>query len=130
MTAPNLGHIPCSTPESACGVGCGKCITTATAFAYGTREQRGQWRSLIATMESTLRLHRHRPARLIDLDEYLYQRSSGMIGGLWQLIRGAAILAIEDGCEQITRELLDLVPVDYAVHRATPPRRQPRRAVS
>jgi hypothetical protein len=41
-----------------------------------------------------------------------------MIGSLSQLIRGAAILAIEDGREQITRDLLDIVPVDYAAERA------------
>jgi hypothetical protein len=41
-----------------------------------------------------------------------------MIGSLSQLVRGAAILAIEDGTEQITRELLDTVPVDYAAERA------------
>ena len=38
---------------------------------------------------------------------------------------GAAILAIQDGTEQITRELLDLVPVDHAAQRATNDR--PRR---
>ena len=52
------------------------------------------------------------------MDEYLYRRSGGMIGSLSQLIRGAAILAIEDGREQITRDLLDIVPVDYAAERA------------
>ena len=41
-----------------------------------------------------------------------------MIGSLSQLIRGAAILAIADGTEQITRDLLDLVPVDHAAQRA------------
>ena len=64
------------------------------------------------------------------LDEYLYRRSGGMIGSLSQLVRGAAILAIEDGSEQITSELLDLVPVDYAAttrrHRATAARRRSR----
>ena len=34
-----------------------------------------------------------------------------------QLIRGAAILAIADGSEQITRDLLEAVPVDYAAER-------------
>ena len=40
-----------------------------------------------------------------------------MIGSLSQLIRGAAILAIEDGSDQITRDLLEAVPVDYAAER-------------
>ena len=105
-------------------------VIPATAFAYGTSEQRAQWRALIATLESSLRLHRHKAGSLVRLDEYLYQRSGGMIGSLSQLIRGGAILAIEDSCERITRELLDLVPVDYAAQCATPPRRQPRRSVS
>lgn len=93
-------------------------VIPATAFAYGITEQREQWRALVATMESTLRLHRHKPGRLVALDEYLYRRSGGMIGSLSQLIRGAAILAIEDGSEQITRDLLDIVPVDHAADRA------------
>ncbi len=41
-----------------------------------------------------------------------------MIGSLSQLVRGAAILAIQDGTEKITRDLLDIVPVDYAAERA------------
>ena len=41
-----------------------------------------------------------------------------MIGSLPRLIRGAAILAIADGTEQITRDLLDLVPVDPPRERA------------
>jgi DNA transposition AAA+ family ATPase len=105
-------------------------VIPATAFAYGTTQQREQWRALIATMESTLRLHRHRAGSLVKLDEYLYRRSGGMIGSLSQLIRGAAIVAIDDGREQITRELLELVPVDYAAERADPShptRRRPRK---
>ncbi|KZS59211.1 hypothetical protein [Mycobacterium ostraviense] len=69
------------------------------------------------------------PGSLVELDEYLYKRSGGMIGSVSHLVRGAAILAIEDGCEHITRTLLDLVPVDYAAERATPTR-PTRRAVS
>jgi hypothetical protein len=93
-------------------------LIPATAFAYGTVQQRDQWRALIATLESLLRLRQHPAGALVKLDEYLYRRSSGMIGSLSQLVRGAAILAIEDGSEQITQELLDTVPVDYAAERA------------
>ncbi len=42
-----------------------------------------------------------------------------MIGSLSQLVRGAAILAIQDGTEQISKQLLDLVPIDHAAQRAT-----------
>ena len=79
--------------------------------------------ALTATLESLLRLHHHRTGTLVKLAEYLHQRSTGMIGSLSQLIRGAAILAIEDGSEQITRQLLDVVPIDYAAERAATPRR-------
>jgi hypothetical protein len=41
-----------------------------------------------------------------------------MIGSLSQLVRGAAIVAIEDGSEQISKQLLDSVAVDYAAQRA------------
>jgi hypothetical protein len=93
-------------------------VVPAAPFAYGTSEQRGQWRALIAILESLLRLHRHRTGNLVRLDQYLYRRSGGMIGSLSQLVRGAAILAIEDGSEQISEQLLDSVPVDYAAQRA------------
>lgn len=93
-------------------------VIPAAAFAYGTSEQREQWRALVATMESTLRLHGHKPRSLVALDDYLYRRSGGMIGSLSQLIRGAAVLAIEDGSEAITRPLLDIVPVDHAAEVA------------
>lgn len=93
-------------------------VIPATPFAYGTGGQREQWRALVATMDSSLRLHQHRPGSLVAMEEYLYQRSGGMIGSLSQLVRGAAILAIETHSEKITRDLLDVVPVDYAAERA------------
>jgi hypothetical protein len=73
-----------------------------------------------------LRLHQHTTGTLVALDEYLYRRSSGMIGSLSQLVRGAAILAIEDGTEQITRELLDS-PANYSTWSpsTSPPRKPP-----
>lgn len=94
-------------------------LIPARAFDYGTNEQRESWRGLVSTMEASLRLHQHRPGALTGLDEYLFARTSGMIGSLSQLVRGAVILAIQDGTEQITKTLLDLVPVDHAAQRAT-----------
>ncbi|GAB2497719.1 TniB family NTP-binding protein [Streptosporangium sandarakinum] len=90
----------------------------STPFAYGTAEQRTAWKSLVSTLEAMLRLQQHEPGTLVALDEYLYRRTGGMIGSLSQLIRGAAILAIENGTEQISRDLLDVIPVDYAAERA------------
>jgi DNA transposition AAA+ family ATPase len=102
-------------------------VIGAAPFAYGTSAQREQWRALIATLESLLRLHSHRSGSLVKLDEYLYRRSGGMIGSLSQLLRGAAIVAIEDGSEQISKQLLDSVAVDYAAERAYTASRPPGR---
>jgi hypothetical protein len=93
-------------------------LISSAPFNYGTPEQRTTWQALVTTLEGMLRLHQHTPGTLVALAEYLYQRTNGMIGSLSQLVRGAAILAIQDGTEQITRDLLDLVPVDYAAERA------------
>ncbi|MGQ0841329.1 AAA family ATPase [Actinokineospora sp.] len=96
----------------------------STSFAYGTEQQREQWRALVATLESTLRLHQHQPGTLVALADYLHQRTGGMIGSLSQLVRGAAILAVGED-EHITRELLELVPVDHAAASSTPRRKRP-----
>lgn len=101
-------------------------LISSSSFAHGTAEQRAAWQSLVATLESMLRLHRHVSGTLVGLADYLYKRTDGMIGSLSQLVRGAAILAVGDD-ERITRELLDLVPVDLAAVRAAPQRRQRRR---
>ena len=69
-------------------------------------------------MEASLRLHNHQRGTLTGLGEYLFGRTGGMIGSLSQLVRGAEILAIEGGSEQITQDLLDLVPVDHAAQRS------------
>jgi hypothetical protein len=42
------------------------------------------------------------------------RRTGGMIGSLSHLVRAAALTAVMDGTEQITRTLLDGIPVDHA----------------
>jgi hypothetical protein len=73
-----------------------------------------EWQGLIVTLEDALRLHRHAPGTLAGLDLYLHQRTGGMIGSLSHPIRGAAIEAIQDGSEQVTRKLLGTIEVDRA----------------
>ena len=77
-------------------------------------------------MEASLRLHHHQPGSSPGWG-VLFRRTGGMIGSLSQLVRGTAILAIQDGSEQITGDLLDLVPVDHAAQRSSI-RRSARRA--
>ena len=89
-------------------------VITCQAFPYGTAVQRQRWQALIATLEQSLRLHRHQPGQLLRLDAYLHERTDGMIGSLSHLIRGAAVEAILDGTEKITRETLDRIGLDHA----------------
>jgi Bacterial TniB protein len=88
----------------------GRCVLVKTGpFPY-----QAEWKSLVATLETALRLHRHEPGSLTRLDRYLHQRTGGMIGSLSHLVRAAALTAIDTGVEAITRDLLDSIPVDYA----------------
>ena len=99
---------------------------TTSAFGYATPGQRTDWAKLVATMEQSLRLHRHQPGALLDLAPYLHQRTGGMIGSLDQLIHEAANDAISDGTEKITRKHLDAVVLDTAAgeqYRPPAPRR-------
>jgi hypothetical protein len=73
-----------------------------------------RWATLIAAIEGSLRLHRHQPGTLPGLAGYLHQRTSGMIGSLLWLVRSAAIEAVTDGTEKITRKSMDAIPVDIA----------------
>jgi hypothetical protein len=79
----------------------------------------GQWATLTAALEDSLRLHRHRPGTLPQLARDLHQRTGGMIGSLLWLIRSAAIQAVIDGTEQITRKAMDTLQVDIASQAAS-----------
>lgn len=50
---------------------------------------------------------------------YLHERTGGMIGSLLWLIRSAAIQAVIDGTEQVTRKIMDAAPVDIASQTAS-----------
>jgi len=88
----------------------GRCVLVHT----GPFPCQAEWASLLATLDAALRLHRHRPGTLPKLSKYLHQRTGGMIGSLSHLVRAAALTAVMDGTEQITRTLLDGIPVDHA----------------
>jgi hypothetical protein len=77
-----------------------------------------QWATLIAALEDSLRLHRHQAGTLPQLARYLHQRTGGMIGSLLWLIRSAAIQAVIDGTEQITRKAMDTLQADIASQSA------------
>jgi hypothetical protein len=85
----------------------------------------GQWATLVSAVEGSLRLHRHQPGTLPGLAGYLHQRTGGMIGSLLWLIRSAAIQAVIDGTEKITRTSMDAIPVDIASQARGPSRGKP-----
>ncbi|GAA3479564.1 ATP-binding protein [Streptomyces yanii] len=102
-------------------------VTDTEPFAYGTTAQRQNWRNLIASLEDALRLHRHKPGSLVKLDGYLHERTDGAIGSLSQLVRGAALEAIINGSEAITRKTLETIEVDQTAEDARQEHRRNRR---
>jgi len=88
----------------------GRCVLIST----GPFPCQAEWAGLLATLDAALRLHRHQPGTLPRLSAYLHQRTGGMIGSLSHLVRAAALTAVMDGTEEITRKLLDGIPVDHA----------------
>jgi len=93
-------------------------VIPASPFSHATTGDKETWRGLVGTLESMLRLHEHAPGTLTAMSDYLFHRTGGMIGSLSQLIRGAAVLAIEDESEAITEELLECVPIDFAAEQS------------
>ncbi|MFF5707436.1 TniB family NTP-binding protein [Streptomyces sp. NPDC012794] len=87
------------------------------------------FRDLIAAMEACLDLHRHRPGTLPRLALYLHARTGGRIGSLARLLRQAAITAILDNTERITKASLEAITLDHLAENNHRPRHQanPRR---
>ena len=78
-----------------------------------------QWTGLVTAIEDSLRLHHHRPSTLTGLETYLHQRTGGMIGSLLRLVRSAAVQAVLDGSERVTRKALDAIAIDIAASGET-----------
>jgi hypothetical protein len=88
---------------------------------HGKREP---FREVITDIENALDLHHHKPGTLPRHAPYLHQRTAGRIGSLTRLIRQAAITAITDGTERITKTALDAVRLDHLAEQ----RRRPTRS--
>jgi hypothetical protein len=80
-----------------------------------------EWAALVAAIEGSLRLYRHKNGALLTLADYLHHRTRGMIGSLLWLLRDASCQAILDGTEKITRKSLGQIAVDMTA-QAPPPR--------
>ncbi len=88
------------------------------------------FRETVAAMENALDLQHHRPGSLVRLAPYLHERTAGRIGSLSRLLRRAAITAILDQSEKVTRTGLDAIALDHLADEhyrpRTPIRRNPR----
>ncbi|MCX4444562.1 TniB family NTP-binding protein [Streptomyces albidoflavus] len=80
------------------------------AARHGKREP---FREVITDIENALDLQQHKPGTLPRHTQYLHQRTAGRIGSLTRLIRQAAITAISDGTERITKTTLDTIRLDH-----------------
>lgn len=79
------------------------------------------WKEIVAEMEESLDLYLHDPDKKVlseTLDQYLWERTGGSVGYLSDLIREAAIEAIINGSEKITKTLLDGINVGKAAEAA------------
>ncbi|MGV2919612.1 hypothetical protein [Streptomyces alfalfae] len=109
------------------GICGGQIAGRCTLLHTGPFPLNSEWEGLVAQMEDTLRLHHHKPGSLAALHKHLHQRTGGVIGRLSHLIRAAAISAILDGSERITRRQMDTIHVDHAsesAFRGESPRRR------
>ncbi|MFD3414265.1 TniB family NTP-binding protein [Streptomyces cyaneofuscatus] len=87
---------------------------------HGKREP---FREVITDIENALDLQQHKPGTLPRQAPYLHQRTAGRIGSLTRLIRQAAITAISDGTERITKTTLDTIRLDHLAETQHRPRR-------
>jgi hypothetical protein len=87
-------------------------------FGYSTTDDRDRWAQLVNGFDDMLRLREQKRGALTRLAGHLYGRAAGSISTLSMMIRSAAITAILDGTEHITKAALNAVPLDHAAATA------------
>ncbi|MGO8965381.1 AAA family ATPase [Mycobacterium sp.] len=94
----------------------GRRITPITfrEFSVNDDERRNEWRQLLLAIEKRIVLARKQRGMLVDLSDYLWERSTGRIGPLTTLINRGCQRAVRTGTEFIDHELLERVPLDAA----------------
>ena len=97
----------------------GRFVPILTApFAYSTTADRDRWAQLVDGFDTMLRLRNQHTGAVTRLAAHLYGKTAGSISSLSMMIRSAAITAILDGTERITKAALDAVPLDHAAATA------------
>ena len=81
-------------------------------YRYNDAADIERWRKLLKVFEDNLILGHKVRGALVGLERYLWNRTSGYMGALSDLIRAGANKAILTGKEQITEGLLDTILLD------------------
>jgi hypothetical protein len=94
----------------------GRRITPLTfrEFSVEDDQHRMEWRQLLLAIEKRIVLAQKQRGMLIELSDYLWERSTGRIGPLTTLINRGCQRAVRTGTEFIDHELLERVPLDAA----------------
>lgn len=93
-------------------------LLTLPPFAAPVGDARRDWISLLGSIEQRLVLGNAPEGMLRRQADYLWVRSSGMIGSLFELLIRGAARAVRTGVEALTRELLDDIEIDAAAENA------------
>ncbi|WP_461071281.1 TniB family NTP-binding protein [Streptomyces pseudoechinosporeus] len=124
MTQAQITDAVCHTYNTA-GVQLAGRDTLITCGPLPARQgQTRPFTDVITDLENALDLTSHRPGTLPRHHAYLHQRTAGRIGSLTRLIRQAAITAITDGTEKITKAALDAVQLDHLAEQQGRPTRR------
>ncbi len=83
-------------------------------FRYDTAETIAAWVTHLAGVEDHLRLLHAEPGMLTDaaMPEYLFHRTSGIVGLLERLIEDGCAHAIDTGAERLSTDLLDSIDIN------------------
>ncbi len=84
------------------------------AFRYDTDEHIAAWTAHLAGLEQQLRLLKAAPGMLTGgrMPEYLFRRTSGVVGLLERLVEDGCTEALDSGVEQLTEPVLDQVTIN------------------
>ncbi|WP_189820437.1 ATP-binding protein [Streptomyces olivaceoviridis] len=80
------------------------------------------FKDLVRALENALDLRHHRAGSLVRLAPYVHARTAGRIGSLTRLIKQAALAALTDGTERITKTTLDAIRLDHLAEQHDRPR--------
>ncbi len=83
-------------------------------YDFQNLKSKQEFLAVLATFESHLLLFQH-PAQSLakEMGEYIFARTSGFLGPISTLVREAASLAIKQGAERITVDILKKIKLDY-----------------